>query len=105
MGFLDRVRPDRLLSFHQPLLGVDTDTKLPGFAHEVARRLRLPTTSLRCGGVCHGTMTGWFDARYAGAALTVEYRARPASRTVEVDAPRQVLALFGARTRSGARAD
>ena len=29
MGFLRQVRPDRLLSFHQPLNGVDTDTKRP----------------------------------------------------------------------------
>lgn len=99
MTFLDRVRPDRLLSFHQPLLGVDTDSKRPGFAREVARRLRLPTTSLTCGGVCHGTMTGWFNARRPGVALTVEYGARPARRTMQVDAPRQVLGIFGARTR------
>ena len=33
-----------------------------------------------CGGVCHGTMTGWFNNRFRGAALTVEYGAHPARR-------------------------
>lgn len=97
MRFLDRVDPDRILSFHQPLHGVDIDTKRPAFAREVARRLHLPRTSLTCGGVCHGTMTGWFNHSHAGAALTVEYGAHPARRTMRTDAPRQVLAVFGAR--------
>ena len=61
MRFLREVAPDRILSFHQPLNGVDTDTKRPGFSRRVARTLHLPATTLDCGGVCHGTMTGWYN--------------------------------------------
>ena len=77
MRFLRRIDLARVLSFHQPLNGVDTDTKDPRFARRLARALRLPPTTLDCGGLCHGTMTSWFNARFAGAALTVEYAARP----------------------------
>ena len=96
MRFLSDVRPDRILSFHQPLLGVDTDTKLPAFARRVARKLRLPSHSLTCGGVCHGTMTGWFNHSFRGAALTVEYGAHPSRRRMTRVAPDQVLSVFGA---------
>lgn len=97
MRFLRAVRPDRLLSFHQPLNGVDTDTKSPAFARRVARTLRLPSTTLDCGGVCHGTMTGWFNATFPGVALTVEYPARPGRRRMTQVAPAQVLQVFRAR--------
>ena len=63
MAFLREVRPRRVLSFHQPLDGVDTDTKDARFARRLARALRLPTTTLDCGGLCHGTMTIWYNAR------------------------------------------
>lgn len=96
MRFLDDVRPDRVLSFHQPLLGVDTDTKLPAFARRVARKLHLPRRTLTCGGVCHGTMTGWFNHRFRGAALTVEYGAHPSRRRMTREAPDQVLSVFDA---------
>lgn len=96
MRFLSDVRPDRIISFHQPLLGVDTDTKRPAFARRVARKLHLPRHSLTCGGVCHGTMTGWFNHNFKGAALTVEYGAHPSRRRMTREAPDQVLSVFGA---------
>ncbi|PUA79432.1 M14 family zinc carboxypeptidase [Nocardioides currus] len=100
MRFLERVDPVRLISFHQPLDGVDTDTKDPRFARRLARALRLPQTRLDCGGLCHGTMTGWFNARFTGSALTVEYAARPSRHRMVVEAPRQLLRVLGAhRTR------
>ena len=76
MRFLEEVDPRRVLSFHQPLHGIDTDTKEPGFARRLARTLRLPRTRLDCGGLCHGTMTMWFNHRFAGSALTIELWAR-----------------------------
>ncbi|WP_159083843.1 M14 family zinc carboxypeptidase [Nocardioides terrigena] len=97
MGFLRQVRPRRVLSFHQPLNGVDTDTKDARFARRLARALRLPTTTLDCGGLCHGTMTSWYNARFAGAALTIEYAARPPRHRMVVEAPRQLLGVLGAR--------
>jgi len=96
MRFLRDVRPDYVLSFHQPLHGVDTDNKRPGFSRHVARTLRLPATTLDCGGVCHGTMTGWFNHHFKGFALTVEYGARPPRRLMQTVAPRQVLRIFDA---------
>jgi predicted deacylase len=96
MRFLDDVEPDWILSFHQPLNGVDIDVERPKFAKRVARILGLPTTSLDCGGVCHGTMTGWFNHHQSGFALTVEYGARPSRRLMTRTAPGQVLDIFGA---------
>jgi protein MpaA len=102
MAFLREVDPRRVLSFHQPLVGVDTDTKDAGFARRVARALRLPRKTLDCGGLCHGTMTMWFNHHFAGSALTVEYGARPPRHRMVVQAPRQVLGVIGAhRTRRG----
>lgn len=103
MRFLTRVDPDYVLSFHQPLHGVDVDNKRPGFSRKVARTLKLPMTRLDCGGVCHGTMTGWFNHNFDGFALTVEYGARPPKRLMRVDAPRQVLRIFDASARFGPR--
>jgi murein peptide amidase A len=97
MRFLSDVRPSRILSFHQPLNGVDTDTKIPRFARRTARKLDLPLKSFTCGGVCHGTMTMWYNHRFRGAAVTVEYAAHPPRHRMRVRAPRQVLSIWGAR--------
>jgi protein MpaA len=100
MRFLEEIDPLRVISFHQPLLGVDTDTKDPRFARRLARALRLPRTSLDCGGLCHGTMTMWFNHHFRGSALTVEYGARPARHRMVVQAPRQVLDVLNAHRTS-----
>jgi predicted deacylase len=94
--FLKDVRPDRILSFHQPLHGVDLDTKNRRFARKVARTLQLPKKTFTCGGVCHGTMTSWYNHKFSGAALTVEYGADPSSRMMRVVAPARVLKVFDA---------
>ena len=96
MRFLRTIKPDRILSFHQPLFGVDTDTKDKAFAGRVARHLDLPRKDFDCGGVCHGTMTGWYNHHFRGAALTVEYGSRPPRRLMQETAPRQVLSIWGA---------
>jgi hypothetical protein len=96
MRFLRRVQPDHVLSFHQPLHGVDVDVERPRFARKVARVLNLPTTTLDCGGVCHGTMTAWYNHRFPGFALTVEYGVHPPRRLMTRIAPGQVLRIFGA---------
>lgn len=95
--FLKRVEPRRILSFHQPLYGVDTDTKNKVFARKVARTLELPRKTFDCGGVCHGTMTGWYNHKFDGAALTVEYGASPSRRMMRRTVPKRTLEVFGAR--------
>jgi protein MpaA len=100
MDFLKEIDPRRVISFHQPLIGVDTDTKDPRFARRLARALRLPQTSLNCGGLCHGTMTMWFNHRFGGSGLTVEYGSRPSRHRMVVEAPRQVLDVLGAHRTS-----
>lgn len=101
MRFLTDIDPMRVVSFHQPLLGVDTDTKDPRFARRLARALRLPQVSLDCGGLCHGTMTMWFNHHFRGSALTVEYGSHPSRRRMRVEAPRQLLDLLHARRGRG----
>lgn len=96
MSFLKKIRPRWIVSFHQPLHGVDTDTKDKRFSRRVADRLNLPRKSFTCGGVCHGTMTGWFNSHFRGTALTVEYGAHPRRRLMRVTAPKQVLSIWGA---------
>lgn len=96
MRFLRQVRPQWIVSFHQPLNGVDTDTKTPRFSRRLSRALHLPRKSFTCGGVCHGTMTGWFNSHFHGSAVTVEYGARPGHRRMTVAAPRQILSVWGA---------
>ncbi len=96
MRFLRRVDPAYVLSFHQPLHGVDSyQAKRPRFVRRLAEHLRLPVEEYPCGGGCHGTFTQWFNHALDGAAVTVEYGARPAWRRMHVAAPRQLLELFG----------
>jgi murein peptide amidase A len=76
--FLNRVDPRFVVSFHQPLHGVDSDAaKNRHLLNRLARNLRLPKKPLRCSGVCHGTMTGWYNAHHAGSAITVELGPQP----------------------------
>lgn len=96
MRFLRRVDPDRLVSFHQPLHGVDAyDAKRPRFVRRVADGLGLPVKDFPCNGTCHGTLTGWFNHGFAGVAVTVEYGHRPRWRRMNVRAPRQLLRVLG----------
>ena len=96
MRFFSEIRPRRVVSFHQPLYGVDKDTKTPSYSRRVADRLDLPRKAFTCGGVCHGTMVGWFNKRFRGTAITAEYGAHPTRHRMRVLAPRQVLSIWGA---------
>jgi murein peptide amidase A len=94
MRFLSRVKPAYILSFHQPLHAVDV-TERPKFSKRVARALGLPMSRLTCGSTCHGTMTMWFNHKFPGFALTVEYGANPSAARLKA-APDKILKLFGA---------
>jgi hypothetical protein len=99
MRFLSKVRPAYILSFHQPLHAVDV-TARPKFSKRVARALDLPMSRLTCGSTCHGTMTMWFNHKFRGFALTVEYSANPSVKKLR-RAPGQILRLFGGWRGSG----
>jgi protein MpaA len=96
MRFLDRVKPKYVVSFHQPLHGVDTyGTKNPAFARTLAKFLYLPRAKFSCGGVCHGTMTQWYNAHHLGFCVTVEFGAHPSWRYLNVVAPNGLLRAIG----------
>ena len=98
MAFFDEVRPRRIVSFHQPLHGVDVSTaRSRPFAKRLAGYLNLPRKRLTCGGVCYGTFTAWYMARHGGQAVTVEYAAHPSRHRMNVTAPRQLLRVLGAQ--------
>jgi succinylglutamate desuccinylase len=96
MRFFADVRPDRVVSFHQPLHGVDTSSRQARtFAYRLARMLDLPRKRLVCGGVCHGTFTEWYMHKYHGLAVTVEYGEHPTGHRMRVTAPRQLVHALG----------
>jgi protein MpaA len=66
-------KPRYVVSIHQPLNSVDSDNKSARLADRLHRYLHLPMSNLNCGGKCHGTMTGWYNHRFAGAAITIEF--------------------------------
>ncbi len=97
MRFLNRIDPDYVVSFHQPLYGVDTyESKNPRFARRLARFMYLPRKVFACDGVCHGTLTQWFNASHRGALVTVEYNDDPSWRYLRVVSPSGLLRALGA---------
>ncbi len=100
MRFLDRVEPKYLVSWHQPLIGVDSyAVKDRALMRRLSAGLDLPVRHLDCHGSCHGTMTGWYNARHRGAAITVEYgsAARSLARMKGRDADAVLKAIGGRR--------
>jgi predicted deacylase len=74
MAFLTEIRPRWVVSFHQPLFGVDRSyVKTRTLARRLSRNLDLPRKRFSCNNGCHGTMTQWFNQTFPGAAITVEY--------------------------------
>jgi murein peptide amidase A len=96
MRFIKQIRPQRVVSIHQPLHGVDVSThRSRKFGKRLAAALHLPQKNLTCGGVCHGTFTQWFMHKYGGRAVTVEYGAHPTKHRMRVTAPRQLIRVLG----------
>lgn len=96
MRFLRSVDPRYVVSYHQPLYGIDVwGPKKRWFARRLAEHLRLPTKEFACGSTCHGTFTQWFNNSFDGVAVTVEYGERPSWFRMNVSGPRQVLAALG----------
>ena len=87
------------MSFHQPFHAVDVSGfKAPRWGRLLAHRLRIPLATVLCnGGACHGTMTAWYNAHHARAALTVELGASQTAKYLTGFAPRQLLRTLGGR--------
>lgn len=94
--FLNRVDPDHLVTFHSPLHGVDVyGSKDRPFARRLATNLALPIREFACSGVCHGTLTQWFNRNHRGACVTVEFGRDPSRRYLNRGAPRGFLRAIG----------
>ena len=97
MAFLTQVRPAYVVSFHQPLRGVGrAGPKGTAFVRRLHRGLRLPMRSFNCSGVCHGTLTEWFNATFPGVAVTVEYGRGLSPRQANRTGPNGLLRAVGA---------
>lgn len=99
MTFLNRVKPRYLVSWHQPLIGVDSyAVKDRGLMNRLSDGLDIEVRYLDCRGSCHGTMTGWYNTKHRGAAITVEYGATARSlRTMKGRDANAVLKAIGGR--------
>ena len=59
---------------HSPLYGIDVyDAKDRRLARRLSENMRIPIRDFDCGGVCHGTLTQWFNKNHKGACVTVEF--------------------------------
>ncbi len=97
LAFLQQVRPRWIVSFHQPLHGVGrAGAKGRTFVSRLHRQLHLPVKAFNCDGVCHGTMTEWYNAHYPGVAVTVEYGHGMSRRQVRTTGPTGLLRSVGA---------
>jgi protein MpaA len=91
LALVKKVRPQLVLTFHQPLFGVGANDKGMPVVRALAAGMRLPVKSFSCGSVCYGSFTSWVNHRTPGLAVTVEFgrtasdrRIRRASRIVLV---------------------
>lgn len=94
--FLDRIDPKHVVTFHSPLHGVDVSgAKDRPFARRLATNLDLPNREFACSGVCHGTLTQWFNRNHRGDCVTVEFGRDPSWRYLNVRAPSGFLRAIG----------
>jgi protein MpaA len=98
-GFLQQIKPNLMVSMHQPFGGIDTTdggARNPAFRNALSAGLGLPSKPFTCSGGCFGSMTGWITATQKGAAITVEFPAHPTAALLDVRAPAAILAAMGA---------
>lgn len=92
--FLASINPAAVVILHQPLNGVDTSiAKTRALARKIAAETGLPRKQFRCSGTCHGTLTMWFNATFAGDAVTVELPGKVSAAQVDKLAAALVRAL------------
>jgi murein peptide amidase A len=103
MRFLDQINPDYVVTMHSPLQGIDVyGAKDRRLARRLSEDMRIPIRRFDCGGVCHGTLTQWFNKNHPGTCVTVEFGSNPSSRHLHVGAARGIVrAVFGRFLTSG----
>ncbi|HET6151958.1 MAG TPA: M14 family zinc carboxypeptidase [Marmoricola sp.] len=99
MRFLSSIKPNFIVSMHQPLKGVDTSYgKARSLALRLVDGLHLPAKVFNCNSGCHGTLTEWYNHKFPGAALTVEYGYKISHYQARVSGPDGLLAaVFASR--------
>lgn len=98
MRFLADVRPDFIASIHQPLRGIGRSSRGQTWQERLSRHLGLPRKWFGVGnptGTVSPTLTGWFNARHPGVAITIEYGASPSFRYRTVLAGRGIPRATG----------
>jgi hypothetical protein len=98
LRFLLGVRPRYVVVLHQPLYGVDTTDggRLDhSFRNRLAANLGLPLKPFRCGGFCHGSLTGWYTTHRFGIADTVEFGRSLTTRYLTGQARRGIVDALG----------
>ncbi|MEZ5114802.1 MAG: DUF2817 domain-containing protein [Candidatus Nanopelagicales bacterium] len=94
--FLRVLRPDAILSYHQPFGLIDvTGDKTRAWARKLARWIGLRPSVASCSGPCGGTLTGWYNATFPGWAITVELPSYVSQDLVD----RNVAAILRVSTR------
>lgn len=93
-NFLRFVRPDVVVSFHQPfgLIDGDSPKSLP-WAYFLSNYTGVPVGIAGCSGPCYGTMTSWFNARFPGWAMTFEFGSYPSQALIDRTARTLVTVL------------
>lgn len=82
--FLLRLRPDAIVSFHQPFNLIDGDSpKSRPWAGFLAAWTGVPVGIAGCSGPCYGTMTSWYNARFPGWAMTFEFSDYPSQALID----------------------
>jgi len=104
--FLTKVKPNRVVSIHQPLGGVDTTdggARDPAFRNALARNLNLSLKAFTCFGGCHGTLTSWLSHSTPTTGITVEFPAVVAPSYLAGPAARGILSALMVGVRVPAR--
>ena len=85
MAFLNQLRPDLVVSLHQAFRAIDVGpSKARRWVELLSSTTGLPLKNVPCNGVCRGTMTGWYNASFEGAAITAELPRRVSATQAQI---------------------
>jgi len=93
--FLRGVRPEQIVSVHQPYGSVGRNDKTPRLVRRLGRELHLPLEHISVGTPDQHvapTLASWYNAGFPGGAVTVEYTRTPTRRFETAVAGHGILA-------------